>query len=91
MTAGFLKDEDKKAEKMKDVPMGRPSQPEEQAGMAILLLSDRASCEFTLMHCTIVHIHRTLIRRTCYSDRYYRISNQHRWRFDHLVERTAQS
>jgi hypothetical protein len=45
MTAGFLKDEDKKAEKMKDVPMGRPSQPEEQAGMAILLLSDRSSCE----------------------------------------------
>jgi NAD(P)-dependent dehydrogenase (short-subunit alcohol dehydrogenase family) len=45
MTAGFLKDEDKKAEKMKDVPMGRPSQPEEQAGMAIMLLSDRASCE----------------------------------------------
>jgi len=47
MTAGFLKDEDKKAEKMKDVPMGRPSQPEEQAGMAILLLIDRASCEYT--------------------------------------------
>jgi len=45
MTAGFLQDEEKKAEKMKDVPMGRPSQPEEQAGMAILLLSDRASCE----------------------------------------------
>ncbi|KAG7530289.1 hypothetical protein FFLO_05122 [Filobasidium floriforme] len=43
MTAGFLKDEEKKAEKMKDVPMGRPSQPEEQAGMAIMLLSDRAS------------------------------------------------
>jgi hypothetical protein len=49
MTAGFLKDEDKKAEKMKDVPMGRPSQPEEQAGMAILLLSDRSSCE-SLQH-----------------------------------------
>lgn len=45
MTAGFLNDEEKKAEKMKDVPMGRPSQPEEQAGMAIMLLSDRSSCE----------------------------------------------
>ena len=59
MTAGFLKDEDKKAEKMKDVPMGRPSQPEEQAGMAILLLSDRASCEYIC--CAIVFNLRSLV------------------------------
>jgi NAD(P)-dependent dehydrogenase (short-subunit alcohol dehydrogenase family) len=45
MTAGFLQDEDKKSEKMKDVPMKRPSKPEEQAGMVVMLLSDRSSCE----------------------------------------------
>jgi NAD(P)-dependent dehydrogenase (short-subunit alcohol dehydrogenase family) len=48
MTAGFLSDEEKKAKRMEDVPMGRPAKPEEQAGMAVLLLSDRASCECCL-------------------------------------------
>lgn len=70
MTAGFLKDEDKKAEKMKDVPMGRPSQPEEQAGMAILLLSDRSSCESPhhLESGTLVWVHLPLLR-SCETDR----------------------
>jgi hypothetical protein len=84
MTAGFLQDEDKKAEKMKDVPMGRPSQPEEQAGMAILLLSDRASCKYTFRAVSTSPEHALTRVFSCY--RHHRIPDQHRWWFDHLVE-----
>lgn len=75
MTAGFLKDEDKKAAKMQDVPMGRPSQPEEQAGMAILLLSDRASCESPSRRGVFLHL--ILILTTRSLRRHYRIADQH--------------
>lgn len=75
MTAGFLKDEDKKAAKMQDVPMGRPSQPEEQAGMAILLLSDRASCESPSRRGVFLHLIPILTTRSL--RRHYRIADQH--------------
>ncbi|KAI5451968.1 hypothetical protein NCC49_001267 [Naganishia albida] len=44
MTAGITEDKEKYEAKMKDeVPLARISKPDEQAGMAVFLLSDRAS------------------------------------------------
>lgn len=48
MTAGNTEDKEKYEAKMKDeVPLARISQPDEQAGMVVFLLSDRASCTYT--------------------------------------------
>jgi sorbose reductase len=45
MTSGITEDKEKLEAKMKDeVPLARISQPDEQAGMVVFLLSDRASC-----------------------------------------------
>jgi hypothetical protein len=47
MTAGITEDKEKYEAKMKDeVPLARISQPDEQAGMVVFLLSDRASCTY---------------------------------------------
>lgn len=46
MTAGITEDKEKYEAKMKDeVPLARISKPDEQAGMVVFLLSDRASCK----------------------------------------------
>lgn len=43
MTHGLLSEPEAKKTKMQEVPMGRPAEPEEQAGLAVFLLSDRSS------------------------------------------------
>lgn len=49
MTAGMKEDKDALEAKMKEqVPLARMSQPDEQAGMVVFLLSDAASCAFSL-------------------------------------------
>lgn len=50
MTEG-MRNSDEKVEKLKQMmPLARASQPDEQAGMAVFLLSDRSSCEFAKKH-----------------------------------------
>jgi sorbose reductase len=52
MTAGITEDKEKYEAKMKDeVPLARISQPDEQAGMVVFLLSDRASCAYHPSSC----------------------------------------
>jgi hypothetical protein len=55
MTAGITEDKEKYEAKMKDeVPLARISQPDEQAGMVVFLLSDRASCTYSCPSRTVV-------------------------------------
>lgn len=45
MTKSITENKETYEKKMEDVPLGRASEPDEQAGMAVFLLSDYASCE----------------------------------------------
>lgn len=45
MTSTMLNNEEKVSALNEKIPLGRPSQIDEQAGMAVFLLSDHSNCE----------------------------------------------